>query len=148
MSWTRYTDSKKTFTAKEERTPKPSKQNPPRSVDKTHRGQRPQLLLRGSGWPEEQSGDRGGRAGALWEEVTQMPTVLLTALSAVCPERWGRGVPQVLACSLLSAQPNNSAVTAPQSPFPASLTPWPLTWGFCPPPPTELPSSRSPVLSD
>ena len=113
--------------SKEERTPKPSKQNPPCSVDKIHRGQRAQLLLRGSGWPEEQSGDRGGRAGALWEEVTQMLTVLLTALSAVCPERWGRGVPQVLACSRLSAQPNNSVVTASQSPFPASITPWPLT---------------------
>lgn len=96
--------------SKEERTPKLSKQNLLGSVNKIHRGERPQLPLWGSGWWEEQS---GGGAGALREEGTQMPTVLLTALSAVSPERWGWGVPQVFACSPLSAQPNNSAVIAP-----------------------------------
>lgn len=110
--------------SKEERTPKLSKQNLLCSVDKIHRGQRPQLQLRGSGWWEEQS---GGGAGALREEVTPMPALLLTALSAVSLERWGRGVPQALACSPPSAQPNNSAVRAPQSPFPASIIPWPIT---------------------
>ena len=69
----------------------------------------------------------GGGAGALREEVTPMPTVLLTALSAVSLEQWGWGVPQALACSPPSAQPNNSAVRAPQSPFPARIIPWPIT---------------------
>lgn len=121
--WTGYTDSKKTQLKRRE---DPQAVQAESAVLSGQDTQRTEATAAAAGIRVvgEQS---GGGAGALREEVTPMPTVLLTALSAVSLEQWGWGVPQALACSPPSAQPNNSAVRAPQSPFPARIIPWPIT---------------------